>query len=40
MMETDWVTGVYRDTGVAEMDGVTGSIYSGDPMINSLYRIL
>ena len=40
MTETDWARGVYRDTGVAEMDGVTGGIYSGDPGVDSLHRIL
>jgi len=40
MMETDWATGAYRDTGVAEMDGVTGGIYWGDTGVDSLHRIL
>jgi hypothetical protein len=39
MMETDWATG-YRDTGVAELDRVTGSIHSGDSGVDSLHRIL
>jgi hypothetical protein len=29
MMQTGWPTGANRDTGVAEMDGVTGA-YSGE----------
>jgi len=40
MMETDWVTGGYGDTGVAEMDRVTVGIYLGDPGVDSLHRIL
>jgi len=40
MMETDWATGVYGDTGVAELDGVMGDIYSGDPGVDSMHRIL
>jgi len=40
MTETDWETGVYWDTGVAEMDGVMGGIYSGNPGVDSLHRIL
>jgi len=40
VMETDWETGAYRDTGVAEMDGVMGGIYSGDPGVDSVHRIL
>jgi len=30
---------VYGDTGVAEMDGVTGSMYSGDPGVDSSYLV-
>ena len=33
-METDWATGAYRDTGVVEMDWVTGSMFSGDPGVD------
>jgi len=40
MMETDWTTGAYGDTGVPEMDRVTGSIYLGDPRVDSLHCIL
>jgi len=40
MMEMDWARGVYGNTRVAEMDRVTGSIYSGDPTVDSLNRIL
>jgi len=32
--------GGVRGSGVAEMDGVTGGIYSGDPGVDSLHRIL
>jgi len=39
MMETDWATGAYWDTGVAEMDGVMGGIYSGDPGVDSLHLV-
>jgi len=31
---------VYGDAGVVEMHGVTGSIYSGDPGVDSLHHIL
>jgi len=40
MMETDWATGAYGDTGVAEMDAVTGGLYSGGPGVDSLPRIM
>jgi len=40
MMETDWATGAYGDTGVVEMDRVTGGIYSGHPGVDSLHHIL
>jgi len=36
MMEMDWVMGADRDTGVMEMGGAMGSIYSGDPGVNKL----
>jgi len=36
----DRATGAYGDTGVAEMDQLTGSIYSGDPRVDNLHRIL
>jgi len=32
--------GGVRGSEVAEMDGVTGGIYSGDPGVDSLHRIL
>ena len=31
---------MYGDTGVAEMDGMTGSIYSGDPGVDSLHHLV
>jgi hypothetical protein len=40
MMAMDWAMGAYGDTGVAEMDGVMGSIYLGDPGVDSSHRIL
>jgi len=40
MIETDWATGAYGDTGEVERDGVTGGIYPGDPGVDSLHRIL
>jgi len=40
MMETDSATGVFGDTGVAEMGGVTGGLYSGGPGVDSLHCIL
>jgi len=42
MTEMDWATGADGDTGVTEMDGATGSIYSGDPGVDRLssHRIL
>ena len=40
MMEMDRATGAYRDTGVVEMDRVTGGIYSEDPGVESLHHIL
>jgi len=40
MMETDWATAAYRDTGVPGMDRVTGVIYSEEPGVDSLHRIL
>jgi len=30
MMETDWVRGAHRDTERSKIDGLPGSIYSGD----------
>jgi len=39
MMEMDWATGVYGDTGVTGMDGATGSIYWGDPGVDRLHLI-
>ena len=40
MMETDWATLAYGDTGVPEMDGVMGSIYLGDPGVDSFLCII
>ena len=34
MTEIDWATGLEGDTGVTEMDGVTGSLYLGDPRVD------
>jgi len=36
MMQIDWMMGADRDTGVTEMDGAMGSIYSGDPGVDGL----
>jgi len=36
MMEMDWVTWRDGDTGVTEMNGATGTIYSGDPRVDRL----
>ena len=36
MMETDWAPGAEGDTGGTKMDGATGSIYSGDPRVDSI----
>jgi len=36
MMEMDWATGVHGDTGVMEMHRAMGSIYSGDPGVDSI----
>jgi len=36
MTEMDWVTGADGDTGVTEIDGATGRIYSGDPGIDRI----
>jgi hypothetical protein len=38
-METHWAMEEHGDTGVAETDGVTRGVYSGDPEVESLYRI-
>jgi hypothetical protein len=32
----DWATRADGDSGVMEMDGVTGSIYSGDPGVDGI----
>jgi hypothetical protein len=40
MIEMHWATWAYGDTGVVEMDGVTGSIYLGDPRVDNLHCIL
>jgi hypothetical protein len=36
MTQVDCATGADRDTGVTEMDGAMGSIYSGDPGVDRL----
>jgi hypothetical protein len=35
---TDLTTGVFKDTVVAEMDGIIWSIYLGDSVVNSLHH--
>jgi len=36
MTEMDWATGADGDTRVTEMDGATGSIFSGDPEVDRI----
>jgi len=36
MTKMDWAMGADRDTGVTEMGRATGSIYSGDPGVDSI----
>jgi len=36
----DWAMGAYRDRGVTERDWAPGSIYSGDPRVDSHHLIL
>jgi len=40
MLEMNRPMGVYRDPGLAEMDGVTGSLFSADPRVDRLHFIL
>jgi len=40
MIETGWATGAYRDTEVMEIAGRSGSIYLGDPGVDSHHLIL
>ena len=40
MMKTDCMMGVCGDIGVAEIDGVKGGRYLGDPGIDGFHRIL
>jgi len=39
MMEVDWATGAYGESRVTEIDSVRGSIYSGDPGVDSHHLI-